>query len=879
MISFIEQVFSQHLFVPSLSNTERKGMALRQSLLLYTLEDAIEQHQAPSRLFELIENLPNTASLDEKLAQLNRLLTKYAAMPVITVHPTNVLSNEALFKLTKLSDDCMQLYLGNISDDDLSEYKSMLTSNIIAWATERLVPKQNLRPEAEANYALFLYQRILASFPKFKKEVVDKFVDKHGGDKLDIANSLNKALTKSYKNIFSWCMADFDGNHNRTRKTIAITLPSQQHAILDMYIASIDKIIAKMQSSADFSNIIDKLQDTNDFFKRCVRAIDAGIWFDLKGSQKTAKRCIINLENYANLVVLNKTELSNELAKELLALRDLIAMAGFFGGLKEYTRQTTQLNQRVLDELFAILIKHHPNIYKLLNNQTYSNSNVHVQYQALELLRKEPKYFEALKQNQFCFCEETKRELDRLSFILEHRDLFPSYITSDTHSKINFDEVLMLLRLASFLNGSLCIGQIREHALNSLALCESPKDIENFSNIIQDMFDDQSVKNRIKESQFFSYVGGPSDLGKQGGILVYLSLLRVVLQSESVLEQQKQADPELSKVRLRILHGFGGDLKRRNGSSGNELHSTQQGIEAWWVLGNAGAYEAFLHRVVGQPSETYCRAQEVLQLKQTSKVAYDALVKLEKEGIGKYQLFIKSDANKKLLLALTSLPLEKKLNISSRAGTKTDHQDPTNVRAIGVVNLYLITGIQWDVFMSLLCVFDMPQEVKRHFSIFFNQLTVIKDIVYKTIFTIAVSDMPSAFAKLKVNNDEYQTLTFIQDCAEKILGSCFFDFIAINDEPIVQELKYIMAKPIDVNIKAMLMMQASKDEALIQLYLETKKLLPHYQNMLECVAAFEEKQSDKRTENAILACRALPLASGPRMIANLHAKVTPVLLA
>ncbi len=221
MISFIQAVFKQHLLTNNSSQTQKMAMALRQSILKNAFEEAVCNYQSPSRLFQQIESIPMTLSLDEKLSWLSKRLLKHAAMPVITVHPTNVLSNQSLFQLTHITDDLMQLYINAISDNELADFKSVLTSNIINWAKSRLVPKQHLTPEDEAEYALFLYQRVLASFPEFRKEVVNHFIDVYGGSEDIVITTLNKALTKSYRNIFSWCMADFDGNHNRTRKTIA----------------------------------------------------------------------------------------------------------------------------------------------------------------------------------------------------------------------------------------------------------------------------------------------------------------------------------------------------------------------------------------------------------------------------------------------------------------------------------------------------------------------------------------------------------------------------------------------------------------------------------------------------------------------------------
>ena len=51
---------------------------------------------------------------------------------------------------------------------------------------------------------------------------------------------------------------------------------------------------------------------------------------------------------------------------------------------------------------------------------------------------------------------------------------------------------------------------------------------------------------------------------------------------------------------------------------------------------------------------------------------------------------------------------------------------------------------------------------------------------------------------------------------------------------------------------------------------ETRELLPYFETLSACVKAYEANQTDPITiENAVLACRGLPLAAGPSMISEL----------
>ena len=645
-------------------------------------------------------------------------------------------------------------------------------------------------------------------------------------------------------------------------------IPLQQNAILDLYITRLQTILRELDTTQHASEM-KQLQRMHDYFQRCARSIDVGIWFDVASSKKTQERVLPILDKLRATFQKSLNIHEQIRGQELSDLHDLINLAGFFGGLKQYMRQTTQLNQRVLNDLLILLSKDHTDVQTLMNHRTYSALALHEKQTLLRWLRTEPHYFQTLKQHQAQFQEETQQEMERLSFIREHADLFPNYITSDTENKTNFDEMLILFRLSSFLSSTLRIGQIREHALNTIPLCETPKDLKHFDTLFSAMLEDTSIRNKIIENGFVSYVSGPSDLGKKGGIFVYISLLRAQHQALDLLKTYQQKYPELKHVQLRVLLGYGGDYKRRHGSSANELHSTQQGLEAWRVLGATGAYPAFLHRVVGQPSESYLRVQELTMLATKHPQAFKALNMIEAQATTTYQHFIESQPNKNLLLKLTSLSLEKRLNISSRAGAKIDREDPTNVRAIGVVNLYLITGIQWDVFMSAAGLLDLPSSTLEHFPCLFTELTVMKDVTYKILFTLAVSNFPRAWRHINQETDAslHATLAHIETSAKLILIQSILFFSPTQQEKAHTYLEKAHQSKLPVHTIALGLMDAL---GLDRLAKETRELLPHYTCVTEAVDAYKTDPTPDVIENVLLALRGFPaIAAGPDCIAEL----------
>ncbi|MDF1827224.1 MAG: phosphoenolpyruvate carboxylase [Legionellaceae bacterium] len=848
-------------------------IGLKFSILQQTYQAALKNTKTPSLLFTLIESAPPTLSLDETLTWLGNQLMFYPVKPVITGHPTRILSNEAMMSLTHITDDLIKLEQNKIAFEDIPAFRAQLSEAIQTWVHTSSVPSTNLTPGEEAEFALFIYKRILATFPEFRQQVIQKFKQTHGGSEAYIASKLNAPIMNAYQSILNWVWADCDGNRNITDKTMSSIIPLQQNAILELYIAKLQSILQKLNKPQHASER-KTLQNMHDYFQRCARSISEGIWFDVASSKKTQQRILPRLEKL-QAAIKEKSPLESTRAhtiqQELSELHDLISLAGFFGGLKQYMRQTTQLNQRVLNDLLTLLLDEHRDIQALMNNRNYNELEPDEKHTVLRWLRTEPRYFKTLKQaqEQHRFHEETQRELDRLSFVREHTDLFPNYITSDTEDKTNFDEALLLFRFASFLSGTLRIGQIREHALNPIPLCETPKDLKHFATLFKAMLDDTSIRNKIIESGFISYVSGPSDLGKKGGIFVYISLLRAHTEALALLHAYQQTYPELKHVQLRVLLGFGGDMKRRHGSSANELHSTQQGIEAWRVLAATGAYPAFLHRVLGQPSESYLRAEELRQLEAHHWQAFRALNIIEAEATAVYQTFIESQENKDLLVKLTSLPLEKRLNISSRAGAKINFEDPTNVRAIGVTNLYLITGIQWDVFMSAVGLLDLPRGIKQYYPCLFNELTVMKDIIYKLLFTVAVSNFPRAWERIRGENDPkiHATLAHIETSAIRILAQSISYFSPEQQKNAQAYLDKAYKNDYPVHEIALGLMDALGLERLAQ---ETRDLLPHFACVTETVDAYEANPTPETLENAQLALRGYaPIAAGPECIATL----------
>lgn len=885
---FLDNVFETYeSSQDSLSINRQMTINLVKDIVMTEYDKAVWRQQQPSGVFHLIDSASEGLTWEQRLDWICERFYAHPAMPVITAHPTRVLSNAALFRLHDIT--VMALALKDLDSADAERLQERLTLSIKDLLEQPLLPVRNLTPQEEAETALFIYQNIIDAFPDFFKGIVEHFVTVHGGEEAEVARILKPAVMASFRNIHSWVRGDADGNHQVTAETMTFTVPAQQVAVIELYLKRFKRLFAQLQEQ-DLANLVPRLESVQAYLQRCVDSIHAGIWFDVAGSEDAKVRLIEILQQ-----LILDTASYPLMQKDIVALQDLIELEGFFGGMKEFVRQTTKVNGAVLDDLIGLLATKNAEIFRFLQDnhgrqRAYQELTWPEKLSLHDRLSSQPGLFAVLKHEAARFSEASIKELKRLLFVSKHNDIFTSYISSDTEDKVNANEMLILMHFAAYLDGSLRIGQVREYPVNTLPLCETPRDLGNFDPMFRQMLADPHQRKKMAASGFVSYVSGPSDLGKVGGIMVYLQMIRNQLDAEMILNEFKSQYPELKAVQLRVLHGFGGDMKRRFGSAQQQSHSTFQGWAAYDVLGAPGAFSWYLNRVMAYPSENHYKVQELRSLKTEHPEAFQALVTVEKQAVTWFEAFISRSDTKALLVALTDFNLEKKMNISSRAGSKQVTNDPTKVRAIGLVNLYLLAGINWDIFMSVFGLVKMPPKAEPWLPLLFERSTGVKDIVYKVFFSIAVSDFVRAWQRImpqavptveqkaqwtmeyhdpSVEDKElYHSLAFIEESAYSVLQG-LTAFLPELQQRRAQH--YWSENPVgskSSNATALELMDALGAD-FTHLAAETRDLEPRFQRLAICVDAYHDCPNAETEQNAVLACRGYQLAEGPRMISEL----------
>jgi len=859
---------------------------LKKVIVLNHCKRAEDFNKKNSRLAHLISNIPANWELQKKIDHVSTLLETYYAKPVITAHPTRVLSNEAVYCIDRIVTTLMTWSSYTRGSPGARALEKTIGADIHHLCQQSLLPSENLTPQQEVEFANYCLRNMLNGYPQFLTRVVTAFTQQHGGDPETVKHQLKSSVKRSFKEIGSWVPADFDGAPRKTAQTMERMVHVSQSAIIDLYLNRLEPL----------RHIHPKLQGAYDYLERCKQAMAFDISFNVKRGNTAQKRFIDLLDQ----AILSTTDEHDQI--KLIELKDLVEMAGFWGGLQEFVRQSSTVNTVVLDHFFQILAKHHAEINARMqqnngSDRTYRTLNENEQTTLLQLLGLEPKYFATIKQHASQFPDEVIKELDRLNWVLKHQDIFRSYITSDTINIVTLKEVVVLFAFASYLKNTLHIGDINHSPVNLLPLCETPKDLAHLGAIIKGMFDDAHLRELIVSEGQLSFVAGPSDLGKVGGVFTLVQLILACKQAEDILQEYKARHPELEPVKLSILYGLGGDSKRRVSKAQRQLHSTFQGSDAQ-ALAGCGAYVAYLEDVVGRPSENTLRAQEFRSLEQHYPADFAKLQQVVKIAVDGYQLFAEREDTKALFTALTVSNLGPRMNTSSRSEAKsTAWVDITKSRAIGLVNYQLMTLVLWDTFMSAAPLIHLDPTIRTRLPFLFEQSTVIQEIVYKIIYAIAVSDIPRAWIYLHgsepsatergrwaANYDKpgiqekqlYHTLAHIDASAYSILEA-MVDFLPLDLQ--LQAKTYFRTNPTSSKPSHQVAIElletiGSIDNSFKKLALEIRyDLLPRYNRLARCIDKYREDPTPSSAEHVILACRGDErLTAGPTEISDMRSR-------
>jgi hypothetical protein len=884
---FKAEDFLKTSFLHFVKNTNQQ---LKANIILNHLSQAKMEEKRFGQLALRDAALPLTWNLKKKLDFIYASRSEFFARPVLTAHPTEVLSDEIqiqiqyllrrLLKIEELQED------GRISQQELFDLQTQLKLLL----SQSFLPLTHLSPEQEMVRQDRLYLDMMASWPKFNATNLKAFAQNHGIERSRFADVLTQANKFSYQNVGSWSIADIDGNQRRNRQTMEKMESSLQIAIIERYLRQLEPLQAYS----------DKLNSVVLYLKRCQQSIEDGIYFNLQGAAIAKKRLIKILTELKREQVLSPS--LDETLDEFIAFVDLV---GFRGDLKQFVRQSSQVNADVLQNFIEILQEYSPQIKSL------SSSHQHYKYwpqeaktQLHHLFRTDSGYFKYIKQNKQRLSKSTMRELDILDFVREYQDQF-SYILSDTKDYHSLDAVVILFGFSAYCSNKLYIDDIKRPPVNLIPLCETPEDLAKLEDILDAMLKNPYLKQVMMEKGELVYVAGPSDLGKEGGVFAHFDLIEAEKKARQILKKHQRLDTHLNMVELRVLYGLGGDFHRRVSDASSQLFCTFQGSDAC-QLGGVSAYQAYVETVSGQYSENTLRALALGEFELKNPQGYQQLKKMVTLSIAAYRDFIFAPASLNLFRKL-SMPhqLGALMNTSSRAESKTSLQpDICKSRAIGIANYEISSLFFMRIFMGLDGLVDIPPHLQAQLPEFYQASLVIKELVMKIFFAFAISREDLAIQKI-----------FKQPPSQALIKKLAFEF---KDSSILPEnkteehaLAYILNRKLELfkvllafmpseqkqrgwrflesyvqadmsNIAlGLLKLLGDHDPIFKQLHSEISlDLLPKYQLLQQCLEDYHlaRKAGDTLNlaileENVVLALRGdKRISSGPKTIAKMSMK-------
>ncbi|NBX85457.1 MAG: phosphoenolpyruvate carboxylase [Gammaproteobacteria bacterium] len=857
---------------------------LKEQILLNHVEDAKLLQTQVSRLAAHDASIPKNWPLKHKLVYAKWMRETFPPRPVLTSHPTEVLSEEMRHAINQLVKDVLA-YDSQIEphpqfaaqiEEQLEKIKSM------SW-----LPKANLTPENEMQRQDDLYLTMMSSWPKFNQKNIAAFAEAHNCKEEDIQVGLTRANQQLYRHVSSWVVADIDGNKKRNRATMETMESSLQSSVIQRYILRLEPLLVH----------IPQLKSAYNYLNRCQQSIAHHIYFNLKGAEIAKKRLLYVFDK-----AILQPGLSEDIKAQLSALRDLVDLMGFRGDLKQFVRQSSKANAAVFQEMVNFLVRDYAEIKMLADDEKhYAQWSLPKKSKLHDFLRNDSKYFDTLKKMLPHFSADSHRELDILSFVTEYQDQF-SYILSDTENTISLNEVIILFGFSAYRRHQLYIDDIRMPPVNLVPLCETPEDLVNLEHILDAMLSNPYLKEVIIKNGEIIYVAGPSDLGKSGGLFAHIDLIEAEKNANRILAKHQAFDPQLQMVQLRVLYGLGGDFHRRVSQSFSQLFCTFQGSDAC-ALGAYGRFPAYVHQVATYPSENAMRAQQLSEFEIQDPQNYQLMKVAIKHAIKGYQRFIHHPASQELFRQLT-IPahLGALTNTSSRAESKGAlPKDIIESRAIGIANYDIASLVMMRILMSADGLIDFPMGIKENFGAMYQGSIVVKEQVMKLMFSIAISDydrawlrvtgtMPTLeqieqwaqeFLKVEVDKKPYHALAYMVYRAPQILHTLSF-FLPLAQKEALDNINTELYKNphrlSEMVLKAIHEIgQFDKDYLDLAQEIE-KDLLPRYQRLAKAMDDYDKRPQDLKSEalaeleeNVVLALRGdRRITAGPKSISNMR---------
>jgi hypothetical protein len=642
--------------------------------------------------------------------------------------------NRGLYQVPQLSEDAQKdrEYLLKIAYDDLADL-------CVAMSDSKLQPESKLEVSQEVERNLGVFKVAFGEFNKFKRRVVSEYCETHQitdpAEIERITKVLTPAVARQFQEIHFWSGSDADGNDKITHQTMLDAILKHQEFLDELYLAEIEKI-KNLYVGHDF--VLRELFE----IKQIIEGVEAQEAAGKVEQEKDSKKIVERIDALIAAAEASDTKLTVKQRAALDDLRDSFECFGFVGP-KMDVRQSSFRNvtsmQQILDFLRSKQVEGSDQFVGNYSDEGFKRKEF-CSY------LKDPQISDIILRNLDALAPVAQAEIRRMIVAKQYPDSFHRYIISDNKGIESWEEVRALEAIAyKAVNPQATERDSRP--LQIYPLCETREDIDNLPAMIERLLEDpQAVATLHGRLDLFI---GYSDAEKRAGIGALALLQQRVNQAKIIIDRYNAAHPD-SPLRVEIFHAHGNDLIR-GGDKPSKL-TTEQGQGAMDFLFKQ-RLKTNLEAVAGSVDDADLQLEEWNNLPPQQTVLVSGIVNRSTaafeefvshgEGVEKGQKH--GDRLAAFLLDVSMSDALAETNQSSRKKAKGAGEvaalNLDSERAIGLATRFSACGIHANVYYGM--AKRLPDGGKDCPQLFEN-LTVVRDMVYKTFYALAITDFSRA---------------------------------------------------------------------------------------------------------------------------------------
>ena len=735
------------------------------SIYFILINAAYEVHRIRRRRAHIFQNdQPQKGSLAEAMKllkeenitkqQVEEILHSIDVVPVFTAHPTEATRQTILRKILIISQLLIRKETVISTPHELTDiYAQLQTAITLLWQSNE-IRFHKVTVKDEIQHGLFFFEQVLYNgIPEFYRSLND-----------EIKNTFAlKNVSNAIINFGSWMGGDRDGHPFVTAEVTKETVMKHQKTLINLYSHDLDLLynsistsLHKVNASEALKSSIDKervlldlkerdniLRDSSEIYRTKLLFIYTKLQntIERKGLfYNNADEYIVDLKMIYDSLVKNK----GELIAEFRILPLLYKAKTFkFHLLSLDIRQNASLLRRAINEIFQYA-------------EVQQNFSSLPEEEKITILTRQFLITRPLIKSEDVFQFETRQVLPEFALIKWARenvskDACNDYIISTNSFVSDVLTALLLAKEAGLIE--VYHGEIISSNVDLLPLFETIEDLQNASEQMKVLFENDAYKRQLKERNFVQKVMiGYSDSNKDGGIVTSnFELYKAQIKMKNLCKEKK--------VELILFHGRGGSTSRGGGPLNQSILAQPQGtIDGKIKITEQGeiiSSKYLIPEIAERSLELMTSAVILATAKTKFRQKEDAFYKYEKQfekisqfAFEHYRGLIHNPNFYHYFRTATPIDIIERIEIGSRPPSRKKGHDIRNLRAIPWVfswtqNRQSITGWYGFGFAITKAVEEKLitwKQLKQMFGEwdFFKALVEnIEMVLLKTDFTIA----------------------------------------------------------------------------------------------------------------------------------------------